>query len=79
MPQVRLVDPADGLPRNNFMQGCQRMMCSKPWATAKRAWEKILLVNRCQDVGNTPLEDAVTDAWYTHSTLHRYPSLLWNR
>jgi hypothetical protein len=46
------------------MQGCQRMMCAKPWATAKRAREEILLVKRCQDVGNTPLEDAITDAWH---------------
>jgi hypothetical protein len=62
MPQVRLGDPADGLPGHHFMQGCQRGMCSKPWATAKRAREQLLLVNRCQDVGNTPLEDAVTEA-----------------
>src|SRR5215475_3310128 len=46
------------------MQGRQRVMCSKPWAAAKRARQKVLLIDRRQDVGNTPLEDAVTDAWH---------------
>jgi len=46
------------------MQGGQCVMCAKPWATTNRAREKVLLVNRRQDIGNTALEDAVTDAWH---------------
>jgi hypothetical protein len=64
MPQVGLVDPADELPRDDFMQGRQRVMGSKPWAAPTRARQKVLLVDRRQDVGNAPLEDAVTDAWH---------------
>src|SRR5262245_35795142 len=64
IPQVGFVDPADWLPRDNFMQGRQRVMCAKPWAATKRARQNVLLVDRRQDVGYAPLEDAVTDAWH---------------
>jgi hypothetical protein len=64
IPPVGLVDPTDWLPRHTFMQGRQGVMGSKPWATAKRARQQVLRVKRCQDVGNTPLEDAVTAAWH---------------
>jgi hypothetical protein len=64
VPQVGLVDPADWLSRNDFMQGRQRVMGAKPWTATKRARQKVLLVDRRQDIGNAPLEDTVTNAWY---------------
>jgi hypothetical protein len=70
VPQVGLVDLADWLSRNDFMQGRQRVMCAKPWTAPKRARQKVLLIDRRQDVGHAPLEDTVTDAWDATSRLH---------
>src|SRR5262249_62032252 len=61
IPQVGLVDPADWLPRNHFMEGRQGVMCPNTRSTTKRAAQKILLIDGGQDVGHAPLQHTVTD------------------
>jgi hypothetical protein len=68
IPQGGLVDPADWLPRKDFMEGRQRVMRPNPWAATERARQKVLRVDARQDVGNAPLEDAVPDAWHPEWT-----------
>src|SRR5262249_60263949 len=46
------------------MQGCQGVVRPNSWAAAKRAWQKVLLIDRRQDVGHAPLEDTIADAWH---------------
>lgn len=62
IPQVSLVDPADGFPRNTFMEGCQGGMGPDTWSATTRARENVLLIDGGQAIGYATLKDPVADA-----------------
>src|SRR5512134_3411255 len=44
------------------MEGCQGMMCPDTWTATTGARQKVLLIDRGQDVGHAALHHTVTDA-----------------
>ena len=60
--QIRLEHPADLAAGDNLVEGRQRMMSAPPRSSAKRARQKVLLVDGRQHLGSAALERPVRDS-----------------